>query len=166
MSSLDWAITAICLLSVLLGVARGVIRELLALAAWVIGIVLALQFAAPLGALIPIEMPASMRIALAALAILITALVVAGLISAAVRAMLAAGKLTAEDRVLGAVFGMARGVLLVGAAVLLAGAAGATSQSWWTDSRILPWVQAGVRFASPWLPEPLAEFSARGRQGR
>jgi len=30
----------------------------------------------------------------------------------------------------------------------------------------VPWVRAGVRLGSPWLPEPLAEFSARGRQGR
>jgi hypothetical protein len=58
---------------------------------------------------------------------------------------------------------MARGVLLIGAAVLLAGATSATTQAWWQDSKVLPWVQAGVRFASLWLPDPLAEFSARGR---
>jgi membrane protein required for colicin V production len=163
MSGADWLIVAALALSVLLGIARGVVREMLALAGWIFGIVVALQFAEPIGSRLPMDWPILLKTALAAVFIVVGALLIAALIGAGLRALLAAAKLKLEDRLLGGIFGLVRGVLMVGLAVLIAAAVDAPSQSWWQQSSLLPWAQAGVRFASPWLPGPLAALAERGR---
>jgi membrane protein required for colicin V production len=72
-----------------------------------------------------------------------------------------------EDRILGGIFGVLRGLIVIGLAVLLALAAGAPRQPWWQASVVLPWVQASVRFASPFLPQALARYVPRsGMQGQ
>ena len=163
MSGADWIVVAALTLSVLLGVARGVVREMLALAGWVFGVVVALHFAEPIGSRLPFDWPILLKTALAGVFIVVATLLTAALIGAAVRALLTAAKLKLEDRLLGGMFGLVRGVLMVGFAVLIAAAVDAPSESWWQQSRLLPWAQAGVRFASPWLPGPLAALAERGR---
>ena len=55
MNELDWLIVALVALSTLVGLGRGMVRELLALAGWAVAVFLALHFAAPLGAWLPLE---------------------------------------------------------------------------------------------------------------
>ena len=57
MTPFDLAILAVILLSTLFAFVRGVVRELIALVAWVVGFVGALAFAPTVGAWIP-EIPA------------------------------------------------------------------------------------------------------------
>ena len=160
MSEVDWVIAAVVGVSVLLGLIRGVTRELISLAGWIAGCVLAYLYAKPLGAALPFELPVDgMKTVLAAVLILIGCLIAAALAGALMRALLAAVKLTFADRVLGAVFGVLRAMLVVGGLVLLAGATEAPRLDWWKESRLLPWVQACVRFASPILPDSLARFA-------
>ena len=82
------------------------------------------------------------------------------LAAAALRALLAAARLSLEDRVLGGIFGVLRGVLIVALATLVAIAAGATRQPWWEASAFLPWVEASVRFDSPLLPQSIARHAS------
>lgn len=161
MTAIDWAIVVILALSILLGLARGVVRELFALAGWVIGVVLALQFAGPLGAALPLELPLGARAALAGVAIVIGVLLTAALLAAIMRAALAAAHVSLEDRILGGIFGVLRGLIVIGLAALLAVAAGAARQPWWQASTVLPWVQASVRFASPILPHSMTRHFPR-----
>jgi membrane protein required for colicin V production len=158
MTPIDWAIVATLGLSVLLGLVRGVVREMFALAGWIVGVLLALQFAAPIGNWLPLDLPAGARTALAGLVIVIGTLLAAALVAALLRAVLSAAKLSAEDRLLGGLFGVLRGVIVIGVVVLVAVAAGAPRQTWWQASSLLPWAQASVGFASPLLPESLARY--------
>jgi membrane protein required for colicin V production len=160
MSEVDWVIAAVVGVSVLLGVIRGFTRELISLAGWIAGCVLAFLYAKPLGAALPFDLPLEgMKTALAAVLILLGCLIVAALAGALMRALLAAVKLSFADRVLGGVFGWLRAMLVIGILVLLAGATEAPKQDWWKESGLLPWVQACVRFASPMLPESLARLA-------
>ena len=86
-----------------------------------------------------------------------------GLLGALLRALMAAAKLSALDRVLGGVFGFARAVLVFGVVVLLASATPAPKAGWWQQSMLLPWLEAGVAFASPLLPESLTRLRGRGQ---
>jgi membrane protein required for colicin V production len=165
MSPVDWAVVAIVGLSILLGVVRGVVRELFALTGWIVGVILALRFAEPLAAILPFELPLGARMALAGLTIVIATLLLAALAAVALRAALSAARISFEDRLLGGVFGTVRGAILVGLAVLLATAAGGTRQPWWQESLLLPWVQASVRFASPLLPQSMARVVSRPAHG-
>jgi membrane protein required for colicin V production len=161
MTTVDWIIIAVAGFSILLGLLRGVVREVLSLAGWIVGIVLAFQYSEALGAALPIEMPASgLRTALGAVLIVILALLVAALIGAALRALLTAVRLSAADRMLGAGFGALRALLVVGLLVLVASATEAPRETWWKESALLPWVQAGVAFASPWLSDAFTRLPA------
>jgi membrane protein required for colicin V production len=61
------------------------------------------------------------------------------------------------DRVLGAVFGAARGLLIVLAAALLAGLTSAPRQAFWRDSVSGPLLARGVVAIKPLLPQTLTE---------
>ena len=113
MTTVDWIIVAVVLISVLVGLLRGVTREIVSLAGWVTGLVLA------------------------------------------------SAKLSALDRLLGAAFGFARAALVLGVAVLLASGTPVPKAGWWKESLLLPWLEAGVAFATPLLPESLARLRSR-----
>jgi membrane protein required for colicin V production len=95
------------------------------------------------------------------LLILAGVLILAALLGALLRALVAAVHLSALDRLLGAAFGVARAALVLGVAVLLATGTPVSKTGWWKDSMLLPWLEAGVAFASPLLPDSLAR--SRGR---
>jgi len=153
-STVDWIIASVFLVSVLVGLLRGVTREVVSLAGWVLGVVLAFFFSEQVGAVLPIEPPV-LRTVVGALLILAGVLVLAALLGALLRALMAAAKLSALDRLLGAVFGLARAALVFGVAVALAGGTQVPEAGWWKQSVLLPWLQAGVAFATPLLPESL-----------
>lgn len=161
MTAVDWALVAIVGLSVLLGLVRGVVRELFALTGWIVGLMVALRFAEPLGALLPLELPLGARTVLAGLVIVVATLLLAALAAALLRAVLTSARLSLEDRLLGGTFGILRGAILIGLATLLAVAAGAPRQPWWQASLLLPGVQASVGFASPLLPQSLARYAPK-----
>ena len=155
----DWIIGALVLVSVLVGLLRGVTREIVSLAGWVLGLGLAFFFARQVGALLPID-PPELRAAAGALLILAGVLVLAALLGAVLRALLAAVKLSTLDRLLGGIFGLARAVLVLGVAVLLASGTAVPKAGWWKESLLLPWLEAGVAFATPLLPESMARLRA------
>ena len=160
MSTVDWIIASLFFISVLVGLLRGVTREIVSLAGWVLGLVLAFFFAEQAGAMLPVEPPV-LRTAIGALLILAGVLVFAALLGALLRALMAAAKLSTLDRLLGAVFGFARAALVLGVAVLLVNETPVPRAGWWKQSMLLPWVQAGVAFASPLLPESLDRLRGR-----
>jgi membrane protein required for colicin V production len=161
-STVDWIIASLFFVSVLVGLLRGVTREIVSIAGWVLGLVLAFFFAEQVGAMLPVEPPV-LRTVIGALLILAGVLVFAALLGALLRALMAAAKLSTLDRVLGAVFGFARAALVLGVAVLLASETPVPKAGWWKQSMLLPWVQAGVAFASPLLPESLDRLRGRAQ---
>lgn len=81
MTALDWAIVSIVAASVLLGLLRGLLREVLSLAAWVVGAWLAFVHASTLGAWLPWDLWPAAKTALAALAIVAGCVLLAGLVA-------------------------------------------------------------------------------------
>jgi len=61
------------------------------------------------------------------------------------------------DRMFGAAFGAARGLLILVAAALLAGLTSAPRQSWWRESASGPLLTQVAVTLKPWLPQTLAE---------
>jgi membrane protein required for colicin V production len=61
------------------------------------------------------------------------------------------------DRVLGALFGVARGFLVVWVMVLLAGLSSLPQQQWWRQAVLAPPLETAVLAAKPWLPPDLAK---------
>ncbi len=153
MTPIDWAVVALVAVSLLLGALRGFVREVFSLIGWVAGAYLALRFATALGERIPLEIEwPIVKTVLAGIAIIAACVFAAALIGWIAHRFLVAAKLTAADRSLGAVFGLARGVVIVALAVFIARDTQIARQPFWRDSLLLPQVEAAVRFASRHLP--------------
>jgi membrane protein required for colicin V production len=162
----DLAILATLVLSTLFAFIRGFIRELIALVAWVVGFAAAFAFAPLVGGWIP-EIPGypAVRYLIAFAAILIAALVVGALIAGPLVRVIHAAGLGFVDRFLGSMFGVARGVLLVLAFVLVAGLTTLPRANWWQNSALAPPFVAAALVLKPWLPERWAERLDFSRDG-
>lgn len=118
MTEIDWIIIAVLALSTIVGIMRGVLREVLAIAGWVAGIFLAMNYSAVVAEHIPLESIGWLpRVIIAAVLIVVACLFVVGLLSAIIRRLLETAALRFEDRALGAVFGFLRGIVVVCACV-------------------------------------------------
>ncbi len=153
MTGFDFAVLAVVALSALLAFVRGVVRELLAIAAWIVGFVAAFRGAGPAAeffAGLPMTLVA--RHVLAFVLILVAVLLVGALAAWMLRSVVHAVGLGFVDRALGGLFGVARGVLLVAVFVLCAGLTSMPRQDWWQNAALGPPLVALAIALRPWLP--------------
>ena len=116
MTEIDWIICALLVLSTVVGIMRGVIREVLSIVGWVAGFMLSMSFAGEIADRIPLDSIGYIpRVIIAAVLILVACLFVVGLFGFILRKMLEVAALTFEDRILGAAFGFVRGIIVVAA---------------------------------------------------
>ncbi|MDD5249422.1 MAG: CvpA family protein [Rhodocyclaceae bacterium] len=158
MTAFDLALLAAIGASVLLGLWRGVVSELLALAAWVAALFAARHFGREAGGFLAkwIADPAFAAAAGFA-AVFVAVLVVFALGRFVASLMLRAVGLGLVDRMLGAVFGVARGVFIGFVAVLAGGMTALPKEPWWRDATFAPPLETAVIAAKPWLPAELAK---------
>ena len=71
--------------------------------------------------------------------------------------LLRAAGLGWADRLLGMVFGIGRGLLIVLAAVLLGGMTPLPREDWWRDAMLAPPLETAVVAGKPWLPKAVAQ---------
>jgi membrane protein required for colicin V production len=170
MNGFDLALVAVVGLSVLFAFARGVVRELIAVATWIAAFIAAFAYAAPVAAtftalaITPVAKHV-LAFALILIAVLVVGAVIAHMLSGAVRAI----GLGFLDRLLGALFGFARGLAVVVLFALIAGVTTLPARDWWQNSTFgRPLADAALSF-KPYLPRAWAErldFSPDGKTGR
>ena len=116
LGELDWVFVVIILLSTLLGVSRGMVREIFALVGWVAAFFVSLYCSADLAAILPFQahMGLMTRTFVSIVLIVIGCVFLAGLVGKILRSILASVSIGAEDRLLGCLFGFLRGLLIVG----------------------------------------------------
>ena len=146
----DYAIIATCVGSALFGLFRGFVKEAFSLVTWLAAIFVAWKFAWVLDPMLGtwIAEP-GLRLWIGRAAILILVLIAGGLVGWFIRTLVHATGLGGMDRLLGGAFGFARGVLIVGLAVIGLELAGLDQDPWWQQSRLRPLandVAAGIRY--------------------
>jgi len=153
MSSLDLAIVAIVAISALLAFARGIVRSLFGLLAWVVGFVAAFALAPSLAAAFsPSGEHPVLPYAIAFVVVFVVVLVLGALVAWPLRTIIHKAGLGFVDRGLGFAFGIARGLVVVLAFVLVGGIVGLAQRDWWQNSMLVgPFERAAVALA-PWLP--------------
>lgn len=158
MTWLDYAVFGVLAVSVAWGAWRGLVREIISILGWVIAFLAANLLAGPLGEHLPQSIPtAQLRVLAAFVAIFVAVLVVTTLLGLVLSRLVKLVGLGGLDGVLGALFGAARGLLIVLAAALLAGLTSAPRQQFWRDSVTGAPLKAAVLALKPWLPATLAE---------
>lgn len=153
----DWALIAVLAISVLVGLWRGLVFEVMSLLGWVVAYVVAQAFSAQLAPHLPVGTPGGALQAGAAFAVTFVLALIAWMILARLlRLLIQATPLTVIDRMLGAGFGLLRGlVLLLAAATLIAFTPAAASPAW-QHSIGAAWLATLLQGLKPVLPEAVA----------
>ena len=138
MNWVDYSIIGIIALSALVGVARGLIREVLSLGTWIAALVIAWLFHQELADLLSTQLSHPLvRKGVAFGGLVLLTLLAGSILAVILTALIDKIGLTGLDRVLGMAFGGARGVVLVAMAVYLAALTPAPSDPIWKESTLI-----------------------------
>ena len=158
MTAFDYAVLTIISASLLLGLWRGVVSEILALAAWLVAFLVAGAEASKVAGLLAGQIvDPGMRLAAAYVLIFVSVLLVFAIARMLISLMLKAVGLGLLDRLLGAAFGVLRGILVVLVAVMVAGMTSLPKADWWRDAILAPPLETAVITTKPWLPAEAAK---------
>jgi membrane protein required for colicin V production len=136
----DWTIVGILTVSCLIGLKRGLVKEALSLVVWLAAFFVAVSFREPFSQLLSnaIEVP-SVRELAAFGGLFVATLVVGAMVNYLIGELVKLTGLSGTDRLLGMVFGLARGVVVVMAILILLPQVVPVDQDpWWSASALIP----------------------------
>lgn len=154
----DWALLAVLLISVAVGLWRGLVFEVLSLVGWVAAYIAAQVLASTAAPLLPIGTPGgALNQAVAFALVFVAALIVWVLASRLLRMVIHATPLQVVDRVLGGGFGLLRGAVLLLAVATVVSLTPAVRSPAWQHSQGAAWLAGLLHELKPVLPESLAQ---------
>jgi membrane protein required for colicin V production len=158
MTWLDYATCAVFLASTAWGAWRGLLREIIAILGWALAFLAAGLFSGPLAERMPafIQIP-QLRVVAAYVLVFVLALLATTVAGIVVARLAQAAGLGGLDRMLGACFGVLRGVLILVVFALLAGLTSLPLQRVWIASYSGPVLAYAVKAVIPWLPQSLTQ---------
>ena len=158
MSWLDIVIIVIIVLSALISVVRGFVKETISLVTWVVAGILAFRYFAPLaGVLEPYVESSTIRNIAAFGFLFISTLVIGAIINFIMSQLVDRTGLSGTDKALGVLFGAARGVLIVTVIVLLASLTPMPEAPWWQDSAMMGFFQQLAAWLKGIIPAGAAD---------
>ena len=159
MATLDWIFAAVLLGSMLLGAWRGLVYEVLSLLSWVAAFALAQWLAVRVGAWLPLGgLGGALRYAAGFVLVFVASVFIGGLLAFAVSRLLAVVGLGPIDRLLGALFGMLRGAVLLLAATLVVSLTPWKSATEWRAARGVQWAGSALAVLQPVLPQEFGKY--------
>lgn len=159
MPVLDWIFAVVLLGSLALGAMRGLVFELFSLLSWLLAFMLAQWFAPEVGQKLPITGASdTVRYAAGFVTVFVLMLFLGGLIARVATKLFAVIGLRPVDRVLGAAFGLARGVLLVLAATVAVNLTPLKTDQWWQQSNGAKASMAALGELKPLLPQDFSKY--------
>lgn len=164
MTIFDYIVLGIVSISVLLSITRGVVREIVSLLGWIIAFFVASHYAANFEPLLPQAVKEeSLRMLIVFVLTFFVTLVVIMVISMLLSKLVRSVGLGLLDRILGALFGFARGLLVVLFLVLAAGFTALPQQSFWQQALLREPLEMIAMQVIPWLPQDLKEHISFNR---
>ena len=140
MNGADWIIVAILAASGLLSLWRGFVKEAISLVVWIAAFGIGITFSPQLSTLLAASVENdSLRLILAFILLFIGTLIVGGLINRILASLLKVTGLSGTDRLLGMVFGVFRGAIVILACLIIVPPLVAVDQElWWRESMLIP----------------------------
>ena len=158
MTIFDYVVLGIFFVSIILSIVRGLVREVLSIAGWVIAFIAASTFAYDFEPYIPPELSGeSLRIIAAFILVFIATLIISVMVTMLLNALIKNVGLGFIDRILGAFFGFVRALVIVLVLVLLAGLTALPQQFLWRQAMLSPTLEMLALQVLPWLPSDLSK---------
>lgn len=159
MPALDWILLAVLMASLLLGAWRGLVFEVLSLLSWLVAFVAA-QWLAPWAAeRLPMSGATEMiRYAAGFVLVFIVVVMAVGVVAWLMKKFIESVGLRPIDRVLGALFGLTRGVVIVLAATVVMEMTPFRTAAWWKESTGAEMSVATLRALQPLLPGEFGRY--------
>ena len=158
MTIFDYLVLLILACSVIISTLRGIVREVVSLAGWIVALFVANAYAEQLAHMLPEGLTSEVgRLIAAFIVLFIATRLLVALLGRAVQELVKASGLSMMDRTLGSVFGVARGLVIVLVIVLLCGATSIPQQSFWTEAMFSRQAVEAAEAVKPYLPGKFSE---------
>jgi len=156
----DYIVIAVLVLSVVLGMFRGMVKEVLSLANWVIAFWVANRYGAEMAVYMDWaeSLTPPMKALIGCAAAFFATMIVGAILISVLGKIGAAAGLSFADRGLGGVFGFGRGLFIVLVLVTAAGFTSLPEQPFWRDATFSPLAVDAMREIKPHLPETVAKW--------
>ena len=142
MTWVDYGIVAIVLISLIVGLFRGLVREVFSLGSWILAVWLAWRYGPWLSERLAPHLSApAIRLILGYCGMFVLGLLAGALVSMVVVRLIDATPLRGPDSALGAGLGLLRGGFIVVALVMLARPAEGAEPTWWRQSLLIPYLK-------------------------
>ena len=159
LSAVDWILLAVLGLSLLLGMWRGIVQEVLSLAGWVAAFYVSQMYAPAAAAWLPMEGSSQiLRYAAGFVVVFVAVLVGTVLVSALIKKLISAVGLGPLDRLLGSLFGLMRGVVILLAVTVLVGMTPMRDTEAWKQAQGTQWLQQFLHVLKPVLPADFGKY--------
>lgn len=157
MTVFDYLVLLIVATSLLLGMWRGVVGEIIALAAWVLALFAAKWWGTALSQWFVGIADPTLRTVVGWTVVFVAVLVAMALLRLALRGLIKALGMSLSDRLLGIIFGVARGLVIVLILVALGGMTALPREKWWSEAYFAAPLETAVLASKPWLPSDVAK---------
>lgn len=159
MATLDWIVAGVLLASMVLGLWRGLVYEVLSVLSWLAAFVLAQWFAPEAAEWLPMGGAGQpLRYAAGFLLVFIASVFAGGLVAWLMKKLVEAVGLRPIDRALGGLFGLVRGTVFVLALAVVVHLAGFKASGWWTESVTGGVATSALRGLKPVVPEKFGAY--------
>lgn len=156
---IDYCLLGVILISAIIGLFRGFIKEAFSLLTWLVAIWLGLRFSQPFSLYFNdyIDLP-SVRIGVAFMCLLIVTLILGSMLSFLISQIIDKTGLSGTDRFVGFLFGIVRGMVVISLVVLLAGLTPLPQDPWWSQSLLIEPFQELSVWLRAQIPEGITEY--------
>ena len=151
MNQVDTAILIVIAISSVFGLWRGFVKEMLSLVSWIAALVVARLYSEPVAGLLENMIESSSIRYVTAFSILFVMVMLAGtLINHFLNKVLAITGLKLLDRIMGAMFGVTRGVVII-LVILFILRVFVSETEWWQQSALIPYGMAMIEQSQSYL---------------
>lgn len=157
--AIDWFFVGVLVVSLLVGAWRGLVFEVISVVSWIAAFVLAQWFAPAVAHWLPISSTnEALRYGIGFVLVFVGTIFAGSLIAFVVKKLLAAVGLSPADRMLGAAFGVVRGVVILLALTVVVGMTPFKSAPWWQESEGAKLAGVALHGLKPVLPEDFGQY--------
>ncbi len=150
---IDIVIIAFFVISILVGIYRGFVKETLSVGSWALAAFIAFQYGEQASVYIkPYVNKEPLDLAIAYVAVFLVSLILLSIISHIISQIFDSSGMKGIDRSIGSIFGALRAAAIVVVLILVGRFMAMDNQQWWLDSGFIPYFEPLVEWFKSYLP--------------